>query len=141
MASAASSEAFKPSFEIMQEESGPRLTQPSILCCLCGAAIQPNAANMCSNCLRSQVDITDGITKQLTLFWCRGCGRYLRPPWVECELESRQLLALCRKKIKGLNHVKLVDASFIWTEPHSRRIKVKLTVQKGAHPELRLALS
>jgi nonsense-mediated mRNA decay protein 3 len=24
----------------------------------------------------------------------------------------------------------LTDASFIWTEPHSKRIKVKLTVQK-----------
>jgi len=24
----------------------------------------------------------------------------------------------------------LVDANFIWTEPHSKRIKVKLTVQK-----------
>jgi nonsense-mediated mRNA decay protein 3 len=133
MASTNEQESFKPSFQIMPDEAaaGPRYTQPSILCCLCGSAIQPNAANMCGNCLRSQVDITDGITKQVTLFWCRGCGRYLRPPWVECELESRQLLALCLKKIKGLNHVKLVDASFIWTEPHSRRIKVKLTVQKG----------
>lgn len=26
--------------------------------------------------------------------------------------------------------VKLVDAAFIWTEPHSRRLKTKLTVQK-----------
>ena len=25
--------------------------------------------------------------------------------------------------------VKLVDAGFVWTEPHSRRLKVKLTVQ------------
>ena len=25
--------------------------------------------------------------------------------------------------------VKLVDAGFVWTEPHSRRIKVKLTIQ------------
>lgn len=25
--------------------------------------------------------------------------------------------------------MKLVDAGFVWTEPHSRRIKVKLTVQ------------
>jgi nonsense-mediated mRNA decay protein 3 len=77
-----------------------------------------------------QVDITEGITKQVTLFWCRGCGKYLRPPWVHCELESRQLLALCLKKIKGINQVKLVDANFVWTEPHSRRIKIKLTVQK-----------
>jgi nonsense-mediated mRNA decay protein 3 len=41
------------------------------------------------------------------------------------------MMALCLKKIKGLDkRVKLVDAVFIWTEPHSRRIKVKLTVQK-----------
>ena len=28
-----------------------------------------------------------------------------------------------------LPQVKLVDAGFVWTEPHSRRIKVKLTIQ------------
>ena len=27
----------------------------------------------------------------------------------------------------------MLDASFIWTEPHSRRIKVKVTVQKEVH--------
>jgi nonsense-mediated mRNA decay protein 3 len=37
---------------------------------------------------------------------------------------------LCLKKIKGLSKVHLVDAGFVWTEPHSKRIKVKLTVQK-----------
>ena len=26
--------------------------------------------------------------------------------------------------------MKLVDAGFVWTEPHSRRLKVKLTIQK-----------
>ena len=68
---------------------------------------------------------------KVTLFWCRGCGRYQRPPYVHVELESREMLALCLQKIKGLNkEVKLVDASFIWTEPHSKRIKVKLTIQK-----------
>ena len=24
----------------------------------------------------------------------------------------------------------MVDAGFIWTEPHSRRVKVKITIQK-----------
>jgi len=24
----------------------------------------------------------------------------------------------------------MIDAGFIWTEPHSRRLKVKITVQK-----------
>ncbi len=47
------------------------------------------------------------------------------------ELESREMLALCLSRIRGLNKdVKLIDAGFIWTEPHSRRIKVKLKVEK-----------
>lgn len=85
---------------------------------------------MCAACVRSQVDITQDIPKQVTLYFCRGCERYLQPPseWVHCALESRELLQLCLKKLKGLNRVKLVDASFVWTEPHSKRIKVKLTV-------------
>lgn len=85
---------------------------------------------MCVACLRSHVDITEGIPKQATLYFCRGCERYLQNQneWVYCTLESRELLSLCLKKLKGLNRLKLVDASFVWTEPHSKRIKVKLTV-------------
>ena len=87
---------------------------------------------MCPTCLRTTVDITDGIPKQVTLHFCRHCERYLQPPnhWVTCQLESRELLAVCLKKLRQLNKVRLVDAHFIWTEPHSRRIKVNLTVQK-----------
>lgn len=61
--------------------------------------------------------------------------RYLQPPsiWIACSLESRELLTLCLKKLKGLNKLHLVDASFIWTEPHSKRLKLKLTVQKEVH--------
>jgi len=44
-------------------------------------------------------------------------------------LESRELLSLCLKKLKGLNRVKLVDAGFVWTEPHSKRIKVCCYIQ------------
>ncbi|CAM0140809.1 unnamed protein product [Umbelopsis sp. WA50703] len=98
----------------------------------CGAPTPPNAANMCVNCIRNEVDITEGIPKQVTLHFCRNCERYLQPPqiWVKAELESRELLALCLKKLKGLGKVRLVDAGFIWTEPHSRRVRVKLTIQK-----------
>lgn len=57
--------------------------------------------------------------------------RYLQPPeqWIKCSLESRELLGLCLAKLKGLNRVRLIDAGFVWTEPHSKRIKVKLTIQ------------
>ncbi|CAO3616970.1 unnamed protein product [Cunninghamella blakesleeana] len=87
---------------------------------------------MCVNCIRNEVDITEGIPKQATIHFCKNCERYLQPPgiWVVAALESRELLTLCLKKLKGLNKVRLVDAGFIWTEPHSRRIKVKLTIQK-----------
>ncbi|KAL6047271.1 ribosome-binding protein [Balamuthia mandrillaris] len=107
-------------------------TTTTILCCMCGTAIEANPSNMCVNCIRGQVDITDGIPKQLTCTFCRHCGRYLNPPntWLYCEPESRELLTFCLKRIKGLKKVKLVDAGFIWTEPHSKRIKIKLTVQK-----------
>ena len=55
-----------------------------------------------------------------------------QPPkaWVRAELESKELLTFCVKKVKGLSKVKLVDAGFIWTEPHSRRLKMKVTIQK-----------
>lgn len=103
-----------------------------ILCCQCGTEIEPNASNMCVSCIRTQVDITEGIPKQAVLYFCRNCNRYLQPPstWVSAQLESRELLSICLKKLKGINKVRLVDAGFVWTEPHSMRIKVKLTVQK-----------
>ncbi|KAH8276347.1 60S ribosomal export protein NMD3 [Drosophila bipectinata] len=101
-----------------------------ILCCECGVPIQSNPANMCVTCLRNHVDITENIPKQAVLHFCRNCERYLQPPneWIQASLESRELLAVCLKKLKGLKEVKLVDAGFIWTEQHSKRIKVKLTV-------------
>jgi nonsense-mediated mRNA decay protein 3 len=97
---------------------------------MCGVMTEPNPSNTCIQCLKGQVDITEGITKQGTLHHCRECNRYQRPPWIAAELESAELLSLCLKNIRGLKRVKLLDASFVWTEPHSRRLKVKLTVQK-----------
>lgn len=90
--------------------------------------MEPNPANMCVSCLRTHVDITQDIPKQGTLQFCRNCERYLQPPfeWISCALESKELLGLCLRKLKALNKVKLVDAGFIWTEPHSKRIKVTL---------------
>eukprot|EP00794_Sanderia_malayensis_P017668 gene17668-19430_t len=107
-------------------------TQHTILCCECGSPTIPNASNMCVGCIRSKVDITEGIQKQAVLQFCKGCERYLQPPgsWVACTLESRELMSLCLKRLKGLAKVKLIDASFIWTEPHSKRVKLKLTIQK-----------
>ncbi|KJE95891.1 hypothetical protein CAOG_009973 [Capsaspora owczarzaki ATCC 30864] len=88
---------------------------------------------MCVDCIRNEVDITDGIAKHGILNWCRNCERYLNhngQNWLVAELESRELLTLCLKKIRGLGKVRVQDAGFIWTEPHSRRIKVKVVIEK-----------
>eukprot|EP00040_Diaphanoeca_grandis_P029390 m.172169 g.172169 ORF g.172169 m.172169 type:complete len:540 (+) comp31672_c2_seq1:280-1899(+) len=103
-----------------------------MLCCDCGTTIPVNPTAMCINCIRSKVDISEGIPKQVVIYYCRGCLRYLTPPatWSSAELESRELLTLCLKKLKGLDKVKMIDAGFLWTEPHSRRVKVKIAIQK-----------
>ncbi|KAG0683999.1 ribosome-binding protein [Pichia californica] len=109
--------------------------QATVLCCNCGVPMDGSTGLvMCYDCIKLNVDITDGIPREANLSFCRNCERFLQPPtnWIKAELESRELLALCLRRLKGLNKVRLIDAAFIWTEPHSRRIRVKLTVQGEA---------
>ena len=110
-----------------------------VLCCVCGVPIAPNAANTCATCLASTADITKGISTEVTLHQCRSCQRWHKEAgkWIACELESRELMALCLSNVSGLkpsknsgHKVRLVDASWIWTEPHSMRLKVRLTIQR-----------
>ncbi|KAH8895642.1 nonsense-mediated mRNA decay protein 3 [Thozetella sp. PMI_491] len=113
--------------------TGTARTGATILCCECGAAIdgQTSAGALCYDCVKNTNDISRGIERQGVIHFCRDCDRWLLPPssWVVAAPESRELLALCLKKLRGLNRVRIVDASFVWTEPHSRRVKVKITVQ------------
>lgn len=105
----------------------------SILCCNCGAPIDGTTAAgaLCYDCVKLTIDISKGVQREAAVNFCRDCDRWLAPPssWVVAAPESRELLALCLKKLRGLNKVRIVDASFVWTEPHSRRIKIKLTIQ------------
>ncbi|KIM86812.1 hypothetical protein PILCRDRAFT_816071 [Piloderma croceum F 1598] len=103
-----------------------------VLCADCGTPIVPNSANLCVPCLRNTIDITEGIPKQASVSFCRNCERFLSPPqaWMLARPESQELLAICLKKLKGLNRVRLTEAHFIWTEPHSKRLRVSLTIQK-----------
>ncbi|KIH60299.1 NMD3 family protein [Ancylostoma duodenale] len=133
------------------EEFHAATTVGLIACCQCGLPIQPNPANMCSGCIRSKVDITEGISRtcmfpclltscslsdcflSATIYICKFCDRYFVPPsgWMRAEPESKELLSICLKKMKPqLLKVRLTDACFVWTEAHSKRIKVKLTIQK-----------
>ncbi|TQS34527.1 hypothetical protein Golomagni_05084 [Golovinomyces magnicellulatus] len=108
-------------------------TNATILCCNCGAAIDgtSSAGALCFECIKLTVDISHGIQREATLHSCRDCERWLLPPssWILAAPESRELLALCLKKLRGIHKVRIIDASFIWTEPHSKRIKVKITIQ------------
>jgi nonsense-mediated mRNA decay protein 3 len=103
---------------------------------VCGISIEPNPSNTCANCLATTSDVTKGISTEATMHQCRGCQRWHHSEgkWVGCELESRELMSLCLGKInsgiKKQPNVKLVDASWVWTEPHSMRLKVRLTIQK-----------
>lgn len=110
-----------------------------ILCCMCGVPISPNNCNTCATCLASQSDVTLGISTEATLHQCRGCQRWHKDAnkWIGCDLESRDLMSLCLSNVSGLRsknsksgQVRLVDAIWVWTEPHSMRLKVRLTVQK-----------
>lgn len=71
-----------------------------------------------------------------SISFCRNCERFLSPPqaWTQAKPESQELLAICLKKLKGLNRVRLTEAHFIWTEPHSKRLRVSMTIQKEVSP-------
>lgn len=114
------------------DDTLPRTEITSILCCTCGVLTEVNPSNMCPNCIKAHIDITEGLIKEYILAYCPECTRYLQPPkyWVKAELESRELLTLCLKKIRGLSRYKVVDASFLWTESHSKQVKVKLVLQQ-----------
>mmetsp|Transcript_36599 Transcript_36599/g.80159 ORF Transcript_36599/g.80159 Transcript_36599/m.80159 type:complete len:533 (+) Transcript_36599:77-1675(+) len=107
-----------------------------VLCCICGVEIvAPIAGARCPQCLQREVDITEGITRRIHIQRCGTCSRFNKPPWAPCELESRELLSLCLRHVKGLTREhQLVDASFIWTEPHSKELKVKMVLRKEAIP-------
>lgn len=114
------------------EFDGVASVVPRAACCVCGRVVEVNASHMCPTCITANVDIADGLLKEYTVVYCPECERFLQPPkyWMKADPESRELMTLCLKKIKGLNKYTLVDASFIWTEPHSKRLKVKLVVEK-----------
>ncbi|ANQ05941.1 NMD3-like protein [Plasmodium coatneyi] len=103
-----------------------------IACILCGDSIKANASKMCSNCILQNVESSSiNINKDTYLiYYCRECKRYLHNRWVYCELESKELLALCLKKVNKLKKLKILDAKFLYTEPHSKRIKIHLSVQE-----------
>mmetsp|Transcript_5364 Transcript_5364/g.7967 ORF Transcript_5364/g.7967 Transcript_5364/m.7967 type:complete len:594 (+) Transcript_5364:95-1876(+) len=129
------------------EITGQARTAIEIPCCLCGVLILPNSANQCGACLAQQFDLKSILSKgpqggDLIIHQCRRCRRYQHTEsyFQEHEPESASLLALCLKNVpalsssnsyrsNGLSSVTLLDASWIWTEPHSMRLKLRLTIR------------
>ncbi|SOV13242.1 60S ribosomal export protein NMD3, putative [Plasmodium sp. gorilla clade G2] len=103
-----------------------------ISCILCGDSIKANTSKMCHNCILQNIESNSiNINKDTYLiYYCRECKRYLHNRWVYCELESKELLALCLKKVNKLKKLKILDAKFLYTEPHSKRLKVHVSVQE-----------
>jgi nonsense-mediated mRNA decay protein 3 len=114
------------------DDTLPQSLTAKVLCCRCGVLTDVNPSFMCPNCIKAHVDITEGFIREYILVHCPECSRYLQPPkyWIKAELESRELLTLCLKKIRGLTKYRLIDAMFIATEDHSKRLKVKLVLQQ-----------
>jgi len=84
---------------------------------------------MCYDCLKLQVNIT--IAKTGDIVQCGKCERWhvRQDQWIHHETESTGLLALCLKRLSGLEKTKLLDAGWLWTEPHSKRLKVWVDVE------------
>ncbi|OAA68291.1 nonsense-mediated mRNA decay protein 3 [Niveomyces insectorum RCEF 264] len=113
--------------------SGTDQTIATILCYNCGAPIDGTTAAgaLCYDCIKLTVDISQNVPREANIQFCRDCDRWMLPPnqWVVAAPESREMLAMCLRRLRGLNKVRVVDAAFIWTEPNSRRVRVKITVQ------------
>ena len=104
-----------------------------IRCCMCGVMTTPNASNTCIRCLKNQINITEGFPEKFVVNHCRECNRFMKQPrhWMYMEPESSQLLNHCLKQVKNFTkYLKFTDATFVWTEPHCKRLKVRLTIQK-----------
>lgn len=127
----------------------PSQTPGLVACCICGSRTPSDrmVEGMCTDCVSSTIDITAGIESNLDIEMCRTCANsgvyrwYRNPQWAVYEPESAELLSLCVRRIRGLKGLSVVDASWVWTEPHARRLKVKLTVAREVLSGTRLQQS
>ncbi|XP_058746745.1 uncharacterized protein LOC131619691 [Vicia villosa] len=82
-------------------------------------------------CLRSKNDITVGLRKKLYLLHCPQCKTYSEP--LKSWIQSNQLLDLCLKLLEknlSFTNVRLVRSQTIPSQPNSKIIKIRVTVQK-----------
>jgi nonsense-mediated mRNA decay protein 3 len=51
------------------------------------------------------------------------------------------MMAILLKKIKGLNKVEFQSAEFIWTEPHSKRMKLKVHYSREVQTNMKMEIT
>lgn len=86
----------------------------------------------CELCCKAELSTTPTLQlpKELTISQCPTCQRYQKPPYVFAEWESKEMLYVLLNRIKifvGKN--KIESADFIYSEPHSKKLKLRLTIQ------------
>ena len=102
------------------------------------------------------VNNTNDESHKIVIHQCRNCRRFQRTEkcWEFAEHESSQLMSICLKHIPALQHhtttstssmmtssssssaigpIRLMDAQWIWTEPHCMRYKIRCTIQTEIH--------
>lgn len=110
-----------------------------IRCCKCGIHIDPNHKNMCIRCISNETDLTKDIKQTTIIETCRGCERYLIPPknWKVFTWGTQDLLIHLLSRNKSLKGLNIVDSNFIYTEEHSKRMNVEVSImQDGVHQNI-----
>lgn len=51
------------------------------------------------------------------------------------------MLTILLKKIKGLHKVEVKSASFVWTEPHSKRLKLKVVFNREVNETMKIEVT
>ncbi len=107
-----------------------------VVCCLCGVGIEPNDAMMCLPCLRLEVahetrGSLDSVEREVVQ--CPKCMQWKRDSvsavYFPAEWESLELLTHLARRVRRLKELSVVDARFVWTEPHSKRIRVHVVYE------------
>jgi nonsense-mediated mRNA decay protein 3 len=131
--------------------AGPGFQLPQvghILCCICGTSIVPNEAAMCMTCLKLQYHSEIPKSYELELTQCSKCGKWhhRQSQWLPYDMETPELLSFCIKKIpffhnNANNSIKITDSNWIWTEPHSKRLKLYINYEHKLEDYQSLAIS
>ncbi|EHY66793.1 hypothetical protein NERG_00433 [Nematocida ausubeli] len=105
-------------------------------CCLCGTESMFETS-MCFECtVRELPKLNVDTSREVDR--CSTCMRYSVPPsgWTTLRFEGPEMLAYLLKKIPELAKLKLVDAYFIHSEEHSKRVRMKVSIDRTSEMDI-----